>query len=259
MTANDIYQQLLQEANCIRSVTCDGLIAGDPGKTVHKAATCFKLTAEVLQSAIRQNVDMIITHEPTFSRGDRREDASGADLAKWEILDRSGIALYRFHDHAHDSDPDYIHAGFLRDLELIPAESFPLECLGVRRYRLTEPICVRDIVQKIRNKLKLEGIRIVGNEDHPVKVLCLGLGSVGQDQIDILLNKECDMFITGETGEVCTAESVRDACFYGAKKVLLLLGHYSAEFSGMRLLAESLNERLIPALFLEGNEVFQYR
>jgi hypothetical protein len=37
----------------------------------------------------------------------------------------------------------------------------------------------------------------------------------------------------------------------------MVLGHYSSEYAGMRLLADKLNGRGIDSLFLEGGEVYK--
>lgn len=256
MTAKIIYSLLLHGAKEIRQNTCDGLIAGDENKEVARAATCFKLTAEILEKAIEEKIDMIITHEPTFSRGDRREDATGIDEKKWNMLDESGITLYRFHDHAHDTEPDYIHEGFIRELDLKIHRKFDRECLGVCRYELAEQMTVRELGVRIGKRLGIPSVRVVGRDDFVLHNICLGLGAIGHDHIYKLFEPGCDVFITGEVGEVCAAEYVRDACYFGENKALFILGHYSSEYAGMKLLAESVNETIVPAMFLEGGEVF---
>lgn len=256
MTAKEIFDWLLHGAIERLDPTCDCLISGEETKVVSKVATCFKLTAEVLADAIRRGFDMIITHEPTFSKGDEYENANPTDLKKWKLLQDSGITVYRFHDHAHHSEPDYIHAGFIRDLELDIKYQYPRESLGVCRYELSGAETVASIAQKIQDKLGVEFVRVVGNSDACVKTVCLGLGSVGLKQLEILHQPGCDLFITGEVGEVCACEYIRDACFFGDQKAVLILGHYSAEFSGMRFLAEVLDEKLVPAEYLDCGEVY---
>lgn len=256
MKAKDIYEILLRNAFEVWTNTCDGLIAGDENKDVRTIATCFKLTAELIQKAMDQNVDMIIAHEPVFSKGERREEAHGVDLKKWQLLDKSGIAVYRFHDHAHNTAPDYIHAGFIEALDLKIKHQFPRESLGVCRYELDETVTTRELGMRIKERLGVECVRIVGNDNYPLHTICLGLGSVGQAQIDILFEPGCDVFITGEVGEVCTDEYVRDACYFGENKSVLVLGHYSSEFAGMKRLAEELNRRVTHTIFLESGEVY---
>jgi len=254
--AHQIFQILLNEAIGTWQNTCDGRVAGDANKEVKKAATCFKLTAELLQKSIESHIDMIITHEPTFLTGDTPDLKNRIDLKKQELLEKSGIALYRFHDHAHYTQPDYIHAGFIQTLDLKIKKEFPKESLGVGIYELNESLTTHQLALRIKEKLNVEFIRIVGKDDYILKTICLGLGIVDQTQINRLFEPGCDLFITGEVEEVCVDEYIRDACFFGENKSVLVLGHYSSEYSGMQLLADKLNKTVLPTVFLKGSEVY---
>ena len=256
MKAKDIFQTLMDEAILKNEDTCDGLIAGDENKTVNKIGTCFKLTAELIERAAKADVDMIITHEPTFARGNMADDADRIDVLKRKMLIDSRITVYRFHDYAHNSEPDYIHDGFIKTVDLKIKRKFDRESLGVCRYELDEDLTTRELAIRIREKLGVEFVRIVGKDDYPLKTVCLGLGEVGLTQINTLFDPGCDLFITGELGEVCVDEYVRDACYFGENKSVLVLGHYSSEYAGMRLLAEILNEKIAPTVFLDSGEVY---
>ena len=82
MKANEIFEYLKNHGEEIREPTCDGLIAGDPDKEVSKLAICFKLTAELIAKAAAEHFDMIVTHEPTFSQGDRKRNHRSATQRK---------------------------------------------------------------------------------------------------------------------------------------------------------------------------------
>lgn len=256
MKAFEIYEHLLRGVISRLEPTCDGLVAGDPEKEINKIGVCFKLTAELVDKAVAAGVDMIITHEPTFATASTICEVSGIDALKAELINKSGMAVYRFHDHAHHREDDYIHAGFIRSLGLKTKHKYPIESLGVRRYELDEQLTTRELATRIRDILGVDPVRIVGRDDYPLKTVCLGLGGVGFAQINKLFDPGCDLFVTGEVGEVCIDEYVRDACYFGMNKSVLVLGHYSSEYAGMRFLAEELNETLLPAIFLEGGEVY---
>ena len=256
MTAREIFEQLLEQSAERWDVTCDGLIAGDENKPVARIGTCFKLTAQLIDEARAHNIDMIITHEPTFGGGDLRENAFGLDTEKWKRLDESGIVVYRFHDHAHNTLPDYIHAGFIERLQLPIAKKYDNESLGVSRYELSEPTTTRRLAELIKERMSDPLIRAVGDVDAPVKTVCLGLGSVGLKQFHYLIEPGCDLFITGEAGEVRVCEYVRDACHFGYRKSVLMLGHCTAEYDGMRLLAKKLTDDGFFAEYLHSGEVF---
>lgn len=256
MTAKEIYESLLDRAISRYEVTGDGLVAGDANKVVHKVGTCFKLTAALIDKAAAENVDMVIAHEPTFSHGDAPKEGNRIDARKADAIQKSGITVYHFHDHAHNTEPDYIHEGFIRSVGLNIERALPRDCFGIRLYELSEPVTPRQVALQIREKLKVDIIKIVGSDDHTVKTVCLGLGGIGYPQLSKLFDPGCDLFIAGEVGEVCDAEYIRDACYYGENKAIIVMGHYSSEYAGMRYLAEKLNESGIPAVFLEGGEVY---
>lgn len=256
MKAKEIFQYLLNTSIDIFENTCDILISGDENKEVQKIGTCFKLTAEIIQSAIEQKIDLIFTHEPTFANGDMRRNLNSVDLKKAALLDESKITVYRYHDHAHHRNRDYIHAGFIDALNLKTKYKYPRESLGICRYELDEEITTKQLAMRVKQNLGVDLVRVVGKDDYPLKTICLGLGSVGLTQINYLFDPGCDLFITGEVGEVCEAECVRDACFFGENKSLLILGHYGSEHAGMKLLAAEMNHIFGNTVFLDGKEVF---
>ena len=256
MKAKEIFENLLAEASVRKEQTCDRLVSGDENKEVAKIAVCFKLTAEVLTRAIESGADMIITHEPVFSAGYYGENPGEYDIKKEEIMKASGIAVYRYHDHAHDVAYDYIHHGFIKDTGLDIKKLPDCESFAVAGYELNPPMTAREFSAHLREKMGMEFVRVVGDCDFPVKKICLGLGNVGYKQLELMFDKDCDLFITGEMGEVCVCEYVRDAVFYGDKKALLVVGHYSAEFSGMKLLAEKLTRDVVPTEYIDSGEVY---
>lgn len=256
MKARELFEMLINSSPERWDTTCDGLIAGDGDRETKKVGVCFKLTAELIARAAEKGIDTIITHEPTFGKTDDREGAMPTDRRKWELLDRSGITVYRFHDHAHLCEPDYIHAGFIKSTGLEISKKYERESLGVCRYELSETTTAAALAERARTALGIDFPRIAGDKNAPVNTVCLGLGSVGIDQIAVLENKDCDLFITGEVGEVKVLEYVRDMCFFGNKKAVLILGHFGSEYAGMRLLAEKLCEMGIDAEYLHGGEVY---
>lgn len=259
MKACEIYHQLIHSSNKIwEADTCDGLILGDPNKEVRKIGTCFQLTMALVDEALRRQIDMIITHEPTFSREDPCTKFEGLDEVRRQRLLESGLTIYRYHDHAHDRNPDYIHAGFLDAVGLRIRQEYPEESFAVRRYELEAPTTARDLALLVKEKLGLAGVRLVGNDNTPVKTITLALGWVNAKIVRAFLEQDSALFITGEVDEAFSDAYIRDASYLGCQKNILLLGHYGAEFAGMRLLAKDLNETVAPTVFLEGGEVYRF-
>ncbi len=255
-TAKQIFQWLLSLAPQQWEQTCDKLVAGDENRSVERAAVCFKLTVPLIRQAMEKDIHMIVTHEPLFANGDDGEGTKDTDVQKWELLRSSGIAVYRFHDHAHLTEPDSIHAGFLNKLGLPVKKVYPNESFAVRRYKLGGSLTALELAKRIKGQLALDGVKLVGDPQTPAGIVCLGLGGMGQAQLDYLFRPGADILVVGEIGEVCAAEKVRDACQLGQQKALLILGHFGSEYAGMEMLAGKMNKELLPTEYLQSGEVF---
>lgn len=85
------------------------------------------------------------------------------------MIERSGIIIFRFHDYAHETEPDFIHEGFIRALNLKIAKKYPRETLAVCRYELEEETTVLDMAKLIAEKTEVKSPRIVGGRNNRVK------------------------------------------------------------------------------------------
>ena len=65
MKAKERMQELYAAAGAPVADTVDTLKAGDPERELHKVATCFIATPEVLRAAHARGADLLITHEPS--------------------------------------------------------------------------------------------------------------------------------------------------------------------------------------------------
>lgn len=256
MTANEIYEMLLEGVTRLEP-TADGIISGDGEREVRRIVTCHKLTFDMLDRAKAAGADMIITHEPPFVDGNHPGSHIPVDVEKARRIAGSGIAVCRFHDHAHADEFDYIHEGFIRATGIRVVGRDERAQLGVRRYTLDEPISARRLAAICREKLGAAHPRVAGDADHEVRSLILALGGIGYHQIKLLANDGFDLIVTGELNEVLELEHVKDIRYLYGEKAVLLLGHYTAEYMGMRLLAERLCERGFDAVCFDSGEVWE--
>jgi len=94
-------------------------IVEDPGVQVTGIATTFTATMEVLKKAVDNNINFIVTHEPTFyNHLDETSQFEGDKImeAKRKYILENGIVVWRFHDHIHRMAPDGIEEGMARGL-----------------------------------------------------------------------------------------------------------------------------------------------
>lgn len=249
MKLQEVLDYLRQIAPEKWDKTCDKLHCGNPDTEIRKIAACFKVTIDVVRQAAAEGVDLLITHEPLFCRYDHAPEADETDpvvLEKWKLLQENHIAVFRYHDHAHLHDPDFIHQGFLEALafDYIP-DPAPIS-LGVRCYTFAEPHTAREIAERIREKTGASHPRIAGSCDKPLTRFSLGLGSTDAGY-DILRAGEAELFVGGEISELGTADYAKEADSLGMTKAMIILGHCESEREGMKCLARHL-EKTFPAL-----------
>lgn len=255
--------------------TCDRLMAGKPDQSVHKIATTFMATVDVIRKAAEMKADMIITHEPTwFTGADDTCWLEGDEVyqAKKQLLQDTGIAVWRFHDHMHMDAEDGIFTGFDRETGwekyLLPMEEFPT-LHGFRFskgfYRLPRGT-LRELAAFLKARLNLPVMRAIGDPALPVERVALmpGGGSLGLGTesmpMEWMRAAKPDVILCGEVTEWTLPAYVRDAYQMGMAKAILILGHERSEEWGMKHLPEWMRSVTgdIPVEFIDAGEPFQY-
>lgn len=276
MTAQEIIDEIISKTKLDvfpKGETCDRLISGNSKKEVHKIATTFMLTADVLEEAVSQGVDMVITHEPTWY--------TGADSTEWllndpvykrkeAIIEESGIVVWRFHDYMHMSkDGDGIYRGFeietgwekyqMKENYNDGFEKFG-KCYNIPETSL-EALCLF-----FRETMKMKVIQIIGDRNMLIQrvAVLVGGGSLGLGIENLpmrLMNaRNIELAICGDITEWTLPAYIRDASQLGMKKAMLTLGHERSEEWGMKYLVNWLAAIVkdIEICFIDAGEPFSY-
>jgi len=246
--------------------TCDQLIEGDWEQEVTGVVTTFMATVDVINRAVDEGNNLIITHEPTYFTGSDRLDWLESDPVyhkKKALINDNKISIWRYHDHMHSGITDLIYTGLLKTLgwEKYLETNIPLpHCYTIPSTSLT------DLVGFLKNTLEMEVIRVVGDtkmECSRVGIL-VGGGSLGlgvEEMPAKLMNDEnLDVIICGEITEWTLSAYVRDAAALGLNKAIIIVGHERSEEPGMKDLADRLQPLLmeVPVCFLDSGEPFVY-
>lgn len=237
--------------------TCDTVKCGDPEREARRIAVCCFATPDVIREAAAWGAQLLITHEPTFyDHWDQIEDTP-VGHAKRQLLEESGLVLYRYHDHPHAAPADLIGAG---EVEALGLEG-TLEERGaeeINRFTLHTAMTPRSLAEHIEKTLGIAHVRICGAADAPCTRLALAFGT--PRGVFEELSGWADIVLTGEACEWRVGEYARDAAQLGFAKALLILGHCGSERDGMRYIAGRLKTAL-PALevrYFESGEVYTY-
>jgi len=74
-----------------------GLLLGDPAANVERLMTCLTITPDVVEEAITERVELIVSHHPILFRGAKQlTTAKGDGKLVWPLA-RAGVAVYSPH------------------------------------------------------------------------------------------------------------------------------------------------------------------
>ncbi len=228
----------------------DTLKCGSESMSVSKVAVCFVASVEVVRKAIACGAEMIVTHEPTWYNASDEfyewMEADSVQREKRQLIEDSGLAVWRFHDYMHAIRPDLIDVGMVKEMGWI---DFRIEG-SYKRFRIPEQT-VADVANALKVALNATCPRLVGDPDLVVSHVAFCAGApASRSQIQALRDESVELLVGGESREWETVEYVRDAVALGQRKAYLILGHSASEEGGMKHAASWLR-RILPEVQVE--------
>jgi putative NIF3 family GTP cyclohydrolase 1 type 2 len=259
LSARQIVGEIRKNLTCKwNSETVDTFKTGNPDDVVTGVAVCMFADMQTLQKAVDQNCNLIIVHEPTFyshlDKTDGLED-NPVYLKKKEFIDKHKLIIFRFHDHWHQTTPDGIYVGMIDKLGWKSNQTD----MSMRFFRFDQQT-VGGFAQKLREKLKTDQIRIVGDSEMHFTNVALAVGALGsQTHINLLRGEFTEVLVAGEASEWETYEYVLDASLLGMKKAAIFTGHIPSEEAGMEYCATWMKTfiKSVPVIYLDSTPSFQ--
>jgi dinuclear metal center YbgI/SA1388 family protein len=230
-----------------------GLLVGDPQQAVRRVMTCLTITPASAAEAVREKVDVIITHHPLPFRPLKQLTTAATPGRLLLDLIRAGIAIHSPHT-AFDSALTGINQRLAEGLglqQIQPLVPNPRDAqqLGSGRFgRFGEPKPLAQVAEVLKRFLNIATLQAVGNSDQLVTQAAVACGSAGSF-LQPAMQAGCELLVTGET----TFHTCLEAEASGV--ALLLPGHYASERFAVERLAEVLALQF-PALnvFASRNE-----
>ena len=115
------------------------------------------------------------------------------------------------------------------------------------------------LAKEIRDRLKIRGIRVVGDPQTLVSKAAFNPGSTGLALVERYFSgPDVDVLVCGEPREWDAVEYARDSIANGKKKGLIVLGHDMSEEWGMQECAKWLKTFIteVPIDFMPAGESF---
>lgn len=238
------------------AVTCDTYKAGNPDNEVSGVCISMFATPEVIKKCTDRNINFLIVHEPVFyNHMDDHIPNKLAELKK-EFIEKSGITIARYHDHAHIPGNDLIYEGEIKYSKLV-GRKIITDMFAVNRFELDEALTAKELAAELEKNLEIKHIKIAGCCDKKGKKIGCCFGTPGHVAEELAYN---DFVLTGEICEWEVGEMARDYAQLGYNKAVLVMGHIGSERAGMVYLADILKKKH-PELninYIECEEVYSY-
>lgn len=242
-TVQDIINLILREGKLQPlSDTVDTIKAGKADQSVTGIVTTMFATIRVIEEAARMKANFIIAHEPTFYN--HKDDTGWVKdnkvvQQKLTLLNKHGMAVWRFHDYCHALKPDAISYGVAKKANWLPYYKTGEVSLTI------PPVSLQQLVQLLKTSLGIAHLRVIGDLNQSCSRIDLLPGAWGgQRQVSAAEAHQPDVLIVGEVSEWETAEYIRDGRLLGGKTALIVLGHSVSEEPGMEWFVDWLQPKL---------------
>lgn len=237
-----------------------GLLIGRESADVAAVMTCLTLTPDVAQEAIRENVQLIVSHHPVLFRAVRRLTDSTTEGATLLRLIEAGIAVYSPHtafDSARQGINQQIAAALqLQEIAPLRPETPGADAGGGRAGRLPKPVTLAEFLNRIGKILGAESMEYSGDPAGAVSRVGVACGAA-DDFLADAIRCGCDTFVTGES----RLHTVLEARSRGIH--LILTGHFCSERPAVEQLAAVIAGRFaeirVFASRSENNPLFQWQ
>lgn len=217
-----------------KSYACDwdnvGLLVGREDKEIQKIYIALDATDEVIEEAIANGADMLLTHHPMIFKGMKRvtqEDFIGRRIIR---LIQNDMVYYAMHTNFDvmgmaDLAADYLGISDTRVLEITSVSETGEE--GIGRYgSLKKEMTVRECCEEVKQAFSLENVKVFGDLERKVKTAAISPGS-GKSVISNALQAGVDVLITGDIDHhegidaVAQNMTVIDAGHYGVEHIFI--------------------------------------
>lgn len=241
MNGYDIAE--IMEEIAPQALACDwdsvGVMAGSLHTEISGIMLCLDLTQEVLEEAVSEGCNMIITHHPLIFKPIKNLSEDNVRGALLSAVVREKILVFSAHTNLDFAD------GGVNDalIKQIGAGHIMSDAGGHHRYGdLPCAMTVRSFVHMVDEKLCADGVRViipsVMDENDYIKRIGVSCGSF-DGETDWIRECEVDIFVTGEIKH-SEAVDLEMEDF-----VTVSAGHYPTEIWGVDSLAMMLGERLM--------------
>lgn len=224
-TVKDVFNHLNNLADVKLAEKWDnvGLMLGSNNNEVSRVLVCLDVTTSVVEEAIANNVNLIVSHHPLIFKPLKNIDYT-TDFKSRIIrnLIKNDISVISFHtnlDSATLGLNDYLAKILkLNEIQVLFEHSLDNTAGLGRIGKLTNSLKLNDFITYIKNCFSLETVSAVIGDEKEISTIAL-LGGSGADFIYTL--PEVDVYLTGDVGYHAALDAIE------MKKNIIDVGHFT--------------------------------
>lgn len=223
-----------------------GLLAGRDDKEVTSIYIALDATDEIIDAAVSEKADMLVTHHPLIFNGLKKihnRDFIGSRLIRLIQHDISYYAMHTNYDVCRMGKLSGEKMGFVNPevLEVTCEKDTPAG-IGEIAF-LAQEMTLRECAEAVKAAFQLESVKIYGEPEKKISKAAICPGS-GKSVIREAVRKGADVLITGDIGHHegidSTAQglAVIDAGHYGVEHIFIddVKQYLDSMLSGVRVI-----------------------
>ena len=173
-----------------------GLMVSKVKEETNKIIVCLDVNNDVIDLAIFENVDLIISHHPFIYGKKKYVLLDEYKLNMYKRLEDAKIPVYSFHTN-FDEGVDGMNDALLRALSVNNIRPIPNLEIG-RMGELSSPMIIKDFASYALSNLSLDYCQLIGDENKVIRTIGI-IGGSGSRDYKLAYEAGCDLFISGDT------------------------------------------------------------
>lgn len=251
MNVNSIIKFLEEELKLKKQESWDnsGLQIGQKEVNINKIMLTLDMNMDVLETSIKENVGLIITHHPFFFDSIKKIDLDEYDGKIIKSIIENNISLYS------------IHTSF--DMADIGVTYALAEKLGISDYKVLHPVDINnsgyggvsnispiniiDFAKQTKKSLEINNIKLYSTGNDRIVRRVAFCGGSGGEFIEDAIKLNTDVYVTSDIKYHQAQMAVKNnLCIIDA-------GHYNTEIHSMEILKEILEKTNLEILLYNKN------
>lgn len=186
------------------SLACDwdnpGLLVGNMDNEVKNVVVCLDVTREIVNFAVENDADLILSHHPFIFKGIKKIDTSETKGELIEKIIKNNICVYSAHTNF-----DYAQNGLnnilAKKIDLHYSNSLfkkeNKDCTVGKIGELFNPVKFEDFIKHVKEQLNVPNLRVIGDMNRVIKDVAVFCGAFDESLLSLVC-KRADCIVTGD-------------------------------------------------------------